>query len=61
MKRATCYTHTIMARPEQRDPVRHYLVVAEALGLDGAGSEVRATMTPDARQDAACPVERRVP
>jgi hypothetical protein len=51
----------IMARPEQRDPVRHYLIVAEALGLDGAGSEVRATMTPDARQDAAHPVERWVP
>jgi hypothetical protein len=31
-----------MARPEQRDPVRHYLVVAEALGLDGRPSVERS-------------------
>jgi tRNA A-37 threonylcarbamoyl transferase component Bud32 len=33
LKRATCYTHLIMARPEQRDRVQYYLLVGKALGL----------------------------
>jgi tRNA A-37 threonylcarbamoyl transferase component Bud32 len=34
LKRVTCYTHMIMARPEQRDRARYYLLVGKALGLD---------------------------
>jgi tRNA A-37 threonylcarbamoyl transferase component Bud32 len=37
LKRATCYTHMIMARYGQRDPDHHYLLVAEALGVDTVG------------------------
>ncbi|MEW6323748.1 MAG: glycosyltransferase family 9 protein, partial [Nitrospirota bacterium] len=40
LKRALCYTHTIMAKREQRGPVRHYLLVSEALGLDAAPPEL---------------------
>ena len=32
-KRTTCYTQMIVAKPEQRRPVNHYLLVAEALGF----------------------------
>lgn len=38
IKRATCYTHMIMARFGQRDPVYHYLLVAEALGVGTVGA-----------------------
>ncbi len=34
LKRITCYTHMIMAKPEQRDRIQYYLLVAKALGLD---------------------------
>jgi tRNA A-37 threonylcarbamoyl transferase component Bud32 len=34
LKRATCYTHMILARFGRRDPDHHYLLVAKALGVD---------------------------
>jgi len=39
IKRAVCYTQMIRANRTQRDPVRHYLLVAEALGVNRTRDE----------------------
>ena len=44
LKRASCYTHMIMARFGQRDPDHHYLLVAKALGVDTV--EIRSSRLP---------------
>ena len=48
LKRATCYTHMIMARAEQREPIHHYLLIAEALDLGSADKAARALLNPEA-------------
>jgi tRNA A-37 threonylcarbamoyl transferase component Bud32 len=49
VKRLICYTQVILANPEYRDTVRHYLLVAEALGLDSAESKLHIAEAPEER------------
>jgi len=53
LKRATCYTHMIMARAGQRERIHHYLLIAEALGLGSAEKMARALLTADDRRATA--------
>jgi tRNA A-37 threonylcarbamoyl transferase component Bud32 len=45
LKRATCYTHMIMARAGQRELIHHYLLIAEALDLGSADKAARALLS----------------
>jgi heptosyltransferase-3 len=59
LKRATCYTHMIMARPDRQDRVRHYLLhIGTALGLDGPGPERPDPVTPEGEHETLPPVHQ---
>ena len=57
MKRATCYTQMIMARPEQREPSQHYHLVAEALGLGRVKTAPQESLSSEDRPAAAHSVQ----